>query len=104
MPMFEIHPTDCPEAKEERAHLRVWVVRVLAQICLAGLAGWATRAYSVDIPLYVVERNGVEIRLMDTPCIDPVSLSMVKPDYHHRLKAIDSIWPQRDGTRKRFVG
>jgi hypothetical protein len=65
---------------------------------------WATKAYAEDIPLHVAETNGVEVRLMGTPCVDPVSLSLVKPQYLERLKAIQSTWPEKDGTRKAYAG
>lgn len=60
--------------------------------------------WAEDVPLHVLEKNGVEIRLMDTPCVDEISKGLVKPKYHSRLKAIQSVSPERDGSRKPYAG
>lgn len=104
MPL-EIYPEmTSKEAKEERQHLRVWVGRVLALVAVLILTAWATGAYAEEIPVHVLDKDGVEIRLMNKPCVDKVSISQINPAFLDRFKAIDSVWPEKDGTRKRYAG
>jgi hypothetical protein len=56
------------------------------------------------IPLHVLEKDNVEIRLMDLPCVDEVSRSIILPAQIHRFKAIHSVWPEPDGSRKFYAG
>ena len=58
----------------------------------------------VDIPVYVIEQNGVTIRLLDKPCVDKVSLANIAPAWHAKFKALDSLWPEKDSTKKAYAG
>jgi hypothetical protein len=64
----------------------------------------AAEPSTTEIPVHTMEKDGVEINLMPGPCVDPVSISMIRPDARERFKAIKSVWPQRDGSRKAFAG
>lgn len=92
--------------KDERGFLRK-VIAVLGAICFVLLfllaATWPTKAYA-DIPVHVLEKDGVQIRLMDKPCVDAKTLSQINPAQAHRFKAIESVWPERDGSRKKYAG
>src|SRR5688572_20318091 len=76
---------------------------LIAGAVIAGVF-YASRLHAEEIPIHVAEANGVEVRLMGTPCVDPISISLVKPQYLPRLKAIQSTWPEKDGTRKAYAG
>ena len=100
------------DAKYERATLRQIVVAVygaIGALCLAFLllvsATWPTKAIAEElIPVHVLDKDGVEISLMAAPCVDPVSLRLVRAEHHARLKALQSVWPERDGSRKAYIG
>jgi hypothetical protein len=107
MPL-EIYPElSSREAKQERGFLRK-VIAVLGALCFVLLfalaATWPTKAYSQDIPLHVLDKDGVNIKLMGTPCVDAPSMSMIRPDALSRFKAIESVWPEKDGSRKAYGG
>lgn len=84
--------------------LRLTVLPWYIWLALIVTAIWATSAAAEEIPLHVLEKQGVEIRLMNTPCVDPVSLSLILPDKQARFKAIYSVWPERDGSKKVYAG
>ena len=76
-------------------------------IALSALAIWATKACAEEIPAHVLEKGGVVIRLMRTPCLDPRSQMMILsglPTHAHKFKAIDSEWPMQNGARQKFAG
>lgn len=54
------------EAKEERAHVRVWVGRILVLLAVLVTTVYATGAYADTYS--VKAQNGDSITLMDTPC------------------------------------
>ena len=98
------HDLTTEESKEERATLAQRVIAVLGVLCLIVLVGVATNAYAEVIPLHVLEKDGVQIRLMDGPCVDARSIMMIRPDALPRFKAIHSTWPEKDGSRKDYAG
>lgn len=64
-------------------------------------------AWGQDIQVHVVEQQGVKMRLLSTPCADPLSLSIVAtapPQWADRWKAISSDWLQKDGTWGAYAG
>jgi len=107
MPL-EIYPElTAQQAKEDRKHLRVWVGRVLVLLALAAWTIYVTKAYAEEIPVYVSEQQGIVVRLMAGPCVEPLSQQIVMsgpPQHVAKFKAIDSEWPMKDGTRKKFAG
>jgi hypothetical protein len=93
--------------KADRMTLRERVVVALGVVCFFFLlflaVAWSTKAYAEEIPVHVLEQNGVVVRLMNTPCVDPVSIAQINPAFLHRFKAIDSMWPE-NGQIKRYAG
>lgn len=65
---------------------------------------WAVGAYAEEVPVHVIEQNGIVIKLMSTPCVDPKSLAQINPQMAPKFKASDSMWPEKDGTKKRYAG
>lgn len=65
---------------------------------------FATTSVAEEIPLHVLDKDGVVIRLMDKPCVDPVATGMILPQALHRFRAIESMWPEKDGSRKAWGG
>jgi hypothetical protein len=90
--------------KADRMTLRERVVVALGVVCFFFLlflaVAWSTKAYAEEIPAYVLEANGVTIRLMSGPCVDGVSLGMINVQHQGRFKALDSIWPEPTGMKK----
>jgi hypothetical protein len=95
-------------SREERATLAQRLIAVLGALCLVLLVciavTWPTNAHAQDIPLHVLDKDGVQIRLMDSPCVDARSIMMIRPDALPRFKAVQSVWPERDGSRKEYAG
>ena len=62
----------------------------------------------VAAPVHVMERDGLVIKLMSEPCSDPVSsvmIAMAPPEVQRgEWKAIESVWPMRDGSKQTFAG
>jgi hypothetical protein len=62
----------------------------------------------VDIPVHVVDHHdGVRMRLLNKPCVDPVSLAMtlqLPPHLQERFRAIASEWRAKDGSWGEFAG
>lgn len=73
-------------------------------IFIVSVVLYAMPVRAQDIPVHVLEKDGVEIRLMGTPCVDPKSIASINPAFLSRFKAIDSVWPEKDGSRKRYAG
>lgn len=94
----------CEDGKAERCRLRGIVFWVLVVVFAASLLYGLKHARGEEVPLHVLEKDGVEIRLMGTPCVDQTSIGLIQPAYLPRFRAIDSVWPERDGTRKRYAG
>lgn len=96
------------ESKRERATLAQRLIAVLGTLCLVLLvciaATWPTKAHAQAIPLHVLDKDGIEIRLMDLPCEDARSIMMIRPEALGRFKAVQSTWPEKDGSRKEFAG
>ena len=107
MPL-NIHPERTVELtsydKDERSRLRSIVGWILAASLIGGSLLYAVKANAEEIPLYVSEKQGVVVRLMPGPCVDAISISMINPLHVGRFKAIQSFWPQRDGTVKSHAG
>lgn len=94
-------------SKQDRARLRdiaLKVYTVLGIACAAALLFVAIEARAVEIPVHVLEKDGVTVRLMGTPCVDPKSIAQINPAFLPQFKAIDSVWPEKDGSRKRYAG
>ena len=96
------------ESREDRVMIRLFVARVLFWAAvLAGIA-LVTKAYSEEIPVHVLEDGQITLRLMPGPCTDAMSAlvisNVVPQEYHARFKAIDSVWPEKDGSRKSYPG
>lgn len=97
--------------REDEKHVRCYFRRVAGiGLAAAGLIVFlisvavSTRAHAEEIPLHVLEKDGIQIRLMNLPCVDPMSIMMVKPEVIGRFKGLQSSWPQQDGTLKEFQG
>jgi hypothetical protein len=88
----------------QRATIREWAGYFLGVVSILLLVALATNAYATDIPVQVLEKDGITIRLMNKPCVEPVSVSMIVPSMLGRFKAIESVWPEKDGTRKAYAG
>jgi hypothetical protein len=106
--MLEIHPERSVELtsldKGERGRLREIIGAVLLAILVFGSLIYAGKSWAEDVPLHVLEKEGVEIRLMDLPCTDSSSIVMIRVEHLARFKAIHSVWPERDGSRKAYAG
>lgn len=107
--MFEIYPElTSEEARHQRSYLRrVIGVGLVGAAAIVLTTIWATKAYAEEIPVHVYEEGGVYIRLMPGPCVDGTSSALLVqhlPKYSDRAKAIESVWPMRDGTKKSYVG
>jgi len=78
-------------------------MRLLIALLLISFAGGLQAA-----PVHVMERDGLVIKLMSEPCSDPVSSVMIAmaPQEVQRgeWKAIESVWPMRDGSKQTFAG
>lgn len=92
------------DAKQDRRHLWVWVGRIAVLLAALIAVGVSTKAYGQDIPLHVLDKEGITISLMGGACEDTVSLGLIKKEYHARAKALRSVWPERDGSRKVYAG
>ena len=59
-----------------------------------------------EVPLYVHESDGVNVRLMPGACVEPTTLAFVAtlPVYAERFRAIESVWRMRNGQAKPFAG
>lgn len=83
-----------------------WVTVVIVAVTflyfLPRMAG--AQGSQVDIPVYVIDKDSVLIRLLDKPCVDKASLSQIAPEFHAKFRALDSVWPERDGSRKSYAG
>lgn len=93
--------------KEERASFREiasYIVGILCLVALGVAATWPTKAHAQDIPLHVLDKDGVQVRLMDSPCVDARSIMMIRPEALPRFKAVQSTWPEKDGSRKDYGG
>ena len=101
--MLEIIDEIRPFSKQ-RATLREWAGYFLGVVSVVLLVVLATNAYGTDIPVQVLEKQGITIRLMNRPCVDAVSISLIQPQHLPRFKAIESVWPERDGSKKAYAG
>ena len=93
--------------KEERSAFRTiasYAIGLASLIALLVAVSWPTKAHAQDVPLHVLDKEGIEIRLLDKPCVDARSVMMIRPDALPRFKAVQSVWPQQDGSRKEFGG
>lgn len=81
-----------------------WVIWALVLVILI----WTTKALAEEpIPVHVVEREEVKMRLMSGPCTDPVSIGLIMNspvEYHGRFKAVSSQWKDERGNWKEFAG
>lgn len=105
------HLYDEEEARAERHWLTRIVIAVIVGLVIVGaLASMLARAEAtetVPIPVYVYEQDGTTIRLMPGPCVDAVSKVTIMrgaPQHLERFKAIESVWPMKDGTKRAFAG
>ena len=92
------------DAKEERAHVRLWVGRVLALAALLFTTVYATGAYA-QVPVHVHESRAVTIRLMPGPCVEPrIVMVLTRAGTIDRFKAIESTWVYESGEKKTHAG
>lgn len=98
------HDLTTDEAKEERQTLAQRVIAWLGVVRLLVLVSVATQTHAVEIPVQVLEKDGITIRLMNTPCVDPVSVAAINPAFLARFKGLESVWPEKDGSRKAYAG
>lgn len=97
------------EAKEDRCVLRN---RMIFWACVIGVVVggsllYAVKVWAEEIPVHVYEEQGLSMRLMPRPCTDVRSsmiVAMNLPQYADRFRAIDSVWPMQDGTRRNYAG
>ena len=92
------------DVKAGRERLRHRLVLVFCILCLIALLVIATKAHATEVPLHVLDKDGITIRLMNTPCVDPISVAMIRPDMVKSFKAIQSTWPEKDGSKKDYAG
>lgn len=93
--------------KDEREKLRPIVGGILVAVFLFLVLLFVFPVRATEIPMHVIERQGVSIRLMRGPCADPASsiaIAVNLPQYVQRFRAIESTWPMQDGSRKDFAG
>lgn len=99
---FHEHTTD--EAQEERHHLRIWVMRILALLAALGFVAWATKAYAAKI---IKAPDGDYVRLHEKPCESATVLALVIPQIKPMLKhaamqwkgkPYQACWLERDGN------
>jgi hypothetical protein len=90
--------------KQERMSFREIVSYLIGVVSILLLVTLATNAYATDIPVQVLEKDGITIRLMNKPCVEPVSVAMIVPSMLGRFKAIESVWPEKDGSKKAYAG
>lgn len=102
------------EGKRERQRLREIVGGILGAVALALLILLSTGCATVPaptpvvVPVHIVDTEGVKMRMLPTPCADPVSMSLAKQmspvEYHARWRATSSDWKMRDGSWQEFAG
>ncbi len=103
-------PLASPQAKAERERLRSWwgvVLAIIAGALIAAGVVYSHKLNAEEIPVHVFEQDGTTIRLMRGPCVEPmivVFVAQAAPQYAERFKAIESVWPYRDGSVKRHAG
>ena len=78
------------------------LINWLCFVCLLVFVARVTEA--ADVPVHVLEKDGIEIRLMNSPCVDPVSVSQINPQFFEHFKGLVSVWPEKDGSRKAYAG
>lgn len=54
--------------------------------------------------LHTLKQDQITIMLLDAPCVDPTSVRMIRAEKLASFRAIDSIWPEKDGSLKRYAG
>lgn len=90
--------------RERRKFIRDILIGLACLVALFAAAAVPTNALAQDIPVHVLEKDGVQIRLMNKPCVDAKTLAQINPAQAHRFKAIESVWPERDGSKKKYAG
>jgi hypothetical protein len=93
--------------KDDRSRLRGIVGWILAASFIGGVVIYSMQAWAEEVPVHVYEQDGLVVRLLSSPCVDPASQMTVytqAPQYLERLKALDSVWRMKDGTTKPFKG
>ena len=100
-------------AKNEGAHERCYWRRVgfiaFAAIVATGLLLLiiSGRVSAQEIPVYVAEHDGLTLRLLPSPCIDPSSLIVITsapPQFRQGWRASSSEWRLRTGQWQTFAG
>jgi hypothetical protein len=96
--MLDIHPSDWPkteEGKNERAHLVVWVGRVLMAIAFLAFIAFATKAYAE--PIYQANAENVNVVLFNDPCelTNHITNLKYKAEWHEGGKVIKGCWGPR---------
>ena len=77
----------------------IWAAIILTAI-------WATNAYTQEVPVHVLEQDGLVVRLMPGPCVEPQGKAFfgMVPEYAPRAKALQSVWRYQDGSNRQHVG
>ncbi|HEY2931176.1 MAG TPA: hypothetical protein VGK99_05470 [Acidobacteriota bacterium] len=94
--------------KQELTILNKWFWAFV--IFCVGLFLWSLPklAKAEEIPVHVIEHHqGVKMRLLPGPCVDPVSLAMIAdapPQFKDGWKAISSQWRMNGGNWQEFAG
>ena len=100
------HDLTTDEARQERATLAQRVIAVLGVVCLIVLVGIATNAAAQEVPVHVLEQDGLVVRLMPGPCVEPQGKAFfgMVPEYAPRAKALQSVWRYQDGSNRPHAG
>lgn len=78
------------QAKDERAHLRMWMGRILVLAALLGTAIWATKAHAAEL-LFQAKVGEITISLYKDKCEVPAVANL----------PMAAVWEEKG---KRFVG
>lgn len=76
-------------------------------VFVAFVAAYSKGVKAEEVPLHVYDDGATVIRLMPGPCVHPMIIGFVGqggPEYTERLRAIESTWPHKDGTRHEYAG
>lgn len=89
-------------------HRRCYWRRVAIVLAIAiGLVLFPFLVQAQAIPIYVVERDGLSLRFLSSPCTDASSLILISgapPQFRQGWRAISSDWRMRDGSTRLFDG
>lgn len=104
----EDYENDAPRIRGLKL-LPAWPIRLATLVALLIGVAVAVDAYADEpqpklIPLHVHEEDGLSVRLMPGPCVEPISKASIRPIHRERAKAIESDWRMADGSVQPFAG